>query len=141
MLLIMTLLKLGARNPGDQIIAPTSSCSSDPASPLRESPRRHTYSVCAGRIFLYSFFVARSESVTVGISQESRRDSQIITLKGKVCFLISLRFYLFYIIYCAENKKDLPTWLSANFPGVHIKLFYSLLEKSSLQGRICPDLQ
>jgi len=65
---------------------PVSSCCSDPASPLREPPRRHTYSLCTGQIFLCSFLVARCESVAVGKSQESGRDSQIITLEGKVAF-------------------------------------------------------
>lgn len=93
------MLKTEDGNPGDQIIVPLSSCSSDPAYLLCESPHRHPYSVCAAQIFGYHFFVARCETVTVGISQERGGDPQIITLKGKVA-LISLRFYTFieYIV-------------------------------------------
>lgn len=52
-------------------------------------------------------------------------------------------FFLFYIIYCAENGKDFPTWVSVNFPGICVKLIfiYSVLEKTSLRGTINSDLQ
>lgn len=78
------------------------------------------------QVLLCSTFVPRCDSLTGGVSQESPSDPQINPLTGKVLF----HFFKLSSFWCNSLHWKQHSVAHGNFSGLHMKLLYSLLEKS-----------